>query len=192
MKTIWQHLENILKTSENILRKPENKLKTPWDHLEDVYRTSVNTREPQNLDLSSASKSRQNFSLKISTKLQPQNLDKTSASNVDKTSASNLDQRALDRSAQFQHLGQSVINTFLSINISNTNNIKKYFYWGLNNRVVSQNLQISCMARVTSIKSTKQQSVSEWVSELVEGRSQKIVFLGIIPKSPPPLPLWYI
>ena len=102
MKTIWQHLENILKTSENILITPENKLKTPWGHLEDVVRTSVNTQEPQNLDLNSASKSWQNFSIKSwPTSSCP--------------------------SAQLQNLGQTVVNTFLSKNISDTNNIKKFW-----------------------------------------------------------------
>ena len=50
MRYAWEHPENILRTSENILRRFENILKTSWDHLKNVYRTFVNAWEhPKNI-----------------------------------------------------------------------------------------------------------------------------------------------
>ena len=63
---------------------------------------------------------RQNFSFKILTKIQLQSLDEKSASkpwqNITFYILTNI---------QLQNLDQTVVNTFFSINISNTNNIKK-------------------------------------------------------------------
>ena len=94
-----------------------------------------------------------NFSFKISTKLQLQNLDQTRLQNLDLNSISKSRQnfsfkiltkiqlQSLDKTSlsiswqifmfkiftkhQLQNPDQTVVNTFLRINISNTNNIKK-------------------------------------------------------------------
>ena len=74
----------------------------------------------QNLDLNSISKSRQNFSFKILTKIQLQSLDKTSLS-----ISWQIFMFKIFTKHQLQNPDQTVVNTFLRINISNTNNIKK-------------------------------------------------------------------
>ena len=75
-----------------------------------------------NLYQTSASKPWPIFSQKISTQIQHFNLDRASASILwAKTRHKN------STKPQLQNLDQTVVNTFFSINFSNTNNIKKFW-----------------------------------------------------------------
>ena len=93
---------------------------------------------PQNFDLSSASKSWANFSFNIVTKkgskswpnLSLKVLTKNKLQNIDLTSASISWPKTkfkISTKPQLQNLNETVVKIFLSINISSTNNIKKFW-----------------------------------------------------------------
>ena len=105
-----------------------------------------------NLQQASPAKYWPNFSLKISPKLQLQNLDQTFCSKYEQ-------KFDFITKLQLPNLHQTVINTFLCINFSNSNNLKKL---GLT----------SSHARFTSIKSTRQEWVSACSDSLTDKGSQ--------------------
>ena len=95
------------------------------------------------------------------TKLQLQNLAWTSTSkswpNLETLYSKSEQKLNFKTKLHFPNLHQTVVNTFLTINMSNSNNLNKFEL-------------SSSHARVTSIKFTKQQWVSESVSESVSDK----------------------
>ena len=90
------------------------------------------------------------------TKLQLQNLAWTSTSkswpNLETLCSKSEQKLNFMTKLHLPHLHQTVVNTFLIINMNNRNNLNKFEL-------------SSSHARVTSIKFTKQEWVSEWVTD---------------------------
>ena len=80
---------------------------------------SINISNSNNLNKTSAAKYWPNFSKKISPELQLQTLDQTLCSKSERKSNFRI-------KLQLPNLHQTVINTFISITISNSNNLDKF------------------------------------------------------------------
>ena len=98
---------------------------TSWSKFS--FRISIKLQLP-NLDQTSGSKSWPNFNFKILIKSQPQSLDLKHTSKSWSNFSFNIvikTRYKISTKPQLQNIDQTVVNTFLSINISNTTNIKK-------------------------------------------------------------------
>ena len=118
----------------------------------------------QNLDQDSTSLPLQNISNKILTKLQLQILPETQLQNLEQTLCSKSEEKFnFMNKLQPPNLHQTVINTFLRINVSNSNNLK---YW------------VGIITRQCHIKKfSKSQWVIEFLTRVANGNDRTRVRL---------------